>query len=137
MHIVCPSHWLADCARRSTLMAHLPITVIPNPLDLTVWAPCDQTHARALVGLPAERPLMLFGAMGGSADPRKGADLLLGALKYLRHQVTFTPLQQLELVRFGQSRPAQPPDLGFPIHTSGPCTTTSACACSMPPPMCS
>ena len=30
-----------------------------------------------------------------------------------------TPLEQLELVVFGQSRPAQPPDLGFPIHYSG------------------
>ena len=30
-----------------------------------------------------------------------------------------TPLEQLELVVFGQSRPAQPPDLGFLIHYSG------------------
>ena len=48
--------------------------------------------------------------MGGSADPRKGADLLLEALQRLRSQVTGTPLEQLELVVFGQSRPAQPPD---------------------------
>ena len=119
IHVVCPSHWLADCARRSTLMAHWPITVIPNPIDLTVWAPCEQAQARALLGLPADRPLVLFGAMGGSADPRKGADLLLEALQCLRRQVAGTPLQQLELVVFGQSRPAEPPDLGFPIHYSG------------------
>jgi glycosyltransferase involved in cell wall biosynthesis len=118
-HIVCPSHWLADCARRSTLMAHWPITVIPYPIDLTVWAPTDQAQARALLGLPADRPLVLFGAMGGSADPRKGADLLLEALQCLRSQVAGTPLEQLELVVFGQSRPAQPPALGFPIHYSG------------------
>jgi glycosyltransferase involved in cell wall biosynthesis len=120
IHIVCPSHWLADCARRSTLMGEWPITVIPNPIDLTVWAPCDQAQARALLGLPADRPLVLFGAIGGSADPRKGADLLLEALQRLRSQVAGTPLEQLELVVFGQSRPAQPPDLGFPIHYSGP-----------------
>jgi hypothetical protein len=74
MHIVCPNHWLADCARRSTLMADWPITVIPNPIDLNVWAPCDQVQARALLGMPAERPLVLFGAIGGGADPRKGVD---------------------------------------------------------------
>ena len=119
IHIVCPSHWLADCVRRSTLMAHWPIMVIPNPIDLTVWAPCDQAQARALLGLPAERPLVLFGAVGGGVDPRKGADLLLEALQRLRRQVAGTPLEQLELVVFGQSRPAQPPALSFPIHYSG------------------
>lgn len=119
IHIVCPSQWLADCARRSTLIGDWPITVIPNPIDLGVWAPCDQAQARALLGLPTDRPLVLFGAMGGSADPRKGADLLLEALQRLRSQVAGTPLEQLELVVFGQSRPAKPPDLGFPIHYSG------------------
>jgi glycosyltransferase involved in cell wall biosynthesis len=96
--------------------------VIPNPINLTVWAPCDQAkaQARAPLGLPAVRPLVLFGAIGWGADPRKGADLLLEALQRLRSQVAGTPLEQLELVVFGQSRPAQPPDLGFPIHYSGP-----------------
>ncbi len=119
IHIVCPSQWLADCAKRSTLMCSWPITVIPYPIDLNVWAPCDQSQARALLGLPADRPLVLFGAMGGSADSRKGADLLLDALIRLRCQVAGTPLEHLELVVFGQSRPAQPPDLDFPIHYSG------------------
>lgn len=100
-------------------MGDWPITVIPNPIDLNVWTPCEQAQARALLGLPADRPLVLFGAMGGSADPRKGADLLMEALERLRSQVAGTPLEQLELVVFGQSRPAQPPDLGFPIHYSG------------------
>ena len=53
--------------------------MIPHPIDLNVWAPCDQAQTRALLGLPAVPPLVLF----------------------------------------GQSRPAQPPDLGFPIHYSG------------------
>ena len=119
IQIVCPSHWLAECARRSTLMGDWPITVVPNPIDLNVWAPCDQAQARALLGLPADRPLVLFGAMGGSVDPRKGAELLLEALQRLRGQVAGTPLEQLELVLFGQSRPAQALDLGFPIHYSG------------------
>jgi glycosyltransferase involved in cell wall biosynthesis len=119
MQIVSPSTWMADCARRSVLMATWPITVIPYPIDLATWAPLDQRQARALLQLPRDRPLVLFGALGGTDDPRKGADLLLEALQRLRIQVTGTPLDQLELVIFGQSRPAQPPDLGFPIHYSG------------------
>lgn len=119
MHIVCPSTWLANCARRSALMHSWPISVIPSPIDLLTWAPCDQAQARALLAMPPDRPLVLFGAVGGTADPRKGADLLIEALQILRPQVAGTPLEQLELVVFGQSRPAQPPALGFPIHYSG------------------
>ena len=119
IQIVCPSTWMAGCARRSALMADWPITVIPNPIDLEVWAPCDPRQARALLNLPQDRPLVLFGADGGSRDPRKGADLLLQALQLLCEQVSGTALEKVELVVFGQSRPAAPPDLGFPIHYSG------------------
>lgn len=119
IQIVCPSQWLADCVARSALMRDWPITVIPNPIDPHIWAPCDEKQARALLDLPSGRPLVLFGADGGTADPRKGADLLLEALQHLRNQVTGTPLEHLELVVFGQSRPSQPPDVGFPIHYIG------------------
>jgi len=119
MQIVCPSTWLADCARRSALMGSWPITVIPYPIDLKVWAPCDQAQARSLLGLPLDRPLVLFGAIGGTGDPRKGADLLLEALDCLKTSAAGTPLEQLELVVFGQSRPTNSPDLGFPVHDSG------------------
>jgi glycosyltransferase involved in cell wall biosynthesis len=119
IQIVCPSTWLADCARRSALMATWPITVIPNPIDPATWAPLERSQARDLLQLPQDRPLVLFGADGGTADPRKGADLLLEALQRLRVQVAGTPLEGLELVVFGQGRPAQPPVLGFPIHYAG------------------
>jgi len=119
MHIVCPSTWLADCARRSALMRSWPITVIPYPIDLKVWAPCDQAQARRLLGLPLDRRLVLFGAIGGTGDPRKGADLLLKAHGHLKATATGIALEQLELVIFGQSRPAELPDLGFPVHYSG------------------
>jgi len=119
MQIVCPTAWLADCARRSALMADWPITVIAYPIDLQVWAPFDQLQARSLLNLPLDRPLVLFGADRGTRDPRKGADLLLQALQLLHTKVAGTALEQLELVVFGQSRPASPLDLGFPIHYSG------------------
>lgn len=119
IQIICPSKWLADCARPSALMGSWPVSVIPYPIDLATWAPLEQQQARALLQLPPDRPLVLFGAMCGTADSRKGADLLLEAIQILRTQLAGTPLEQLELVVFGQSRPAQPPDLGFPIHYSG------------------
>lgn len=119
IHIISPSRWLADCASRSTLMSDWPITVVPNPINLQRWSPCDQDQARALLGLPAKSPLLLFGAIGGLVDERKGADLLLDALQRLRSQVTDTPLEHLELVVFGQARPPHPLNFGFPVHYLG------------------
>jgi glycosyltransferase involved in cell wall biosynthesis len=64
--------------------------------------------------LPVDVPLLLFGAMGGGLDPRKGFGLLSGALEYLRGEVP-----ALELVIFGELAPRNPPDLGFPVHYTG------------------
>ena len=114
MHIVTPSRWLSDCARQSVLMRDWPITVIPNTVDSDVWRPVDKTVARQLLQLPPDVPLLLFGAMGGAQDPRKGFDLLQAALNHLRGQ-----LSGLELVIFGQFPPQTPVGLGFPVHYTG------------------
>lgn len=116
MHIVTPSTWLADCVRESTLMRDWPVTVIANPLDTEHWRPLPQAMARELLGLPADVPLALFGALGGGRDPRKGFDLLLRAFEHLRES---PQARGLELVVFGQLAPQSPPDLGFPIHYTG------------------
>lgn len=114
MHIVTPSHWLAQCVRESDLMRDWPVSVIPNPIDTERWQPLEQGLARELLGLPKDVPLLLFGAIGGGQDPRKGFDLLQAALQHLRGE---SP--ELQLVVFGQLRPKDPPDLGFPIHFTG------------------
>lgn len=114
MHIVTPSRWLAQCVRESALMRDWPVTVVPNCLDTNKWKPLDKGLARDLLGLPKGVPLLLFGAMGGGNDPRKGFDLLLKALQHLRGEQN-----ALELVVFGQLAPKDPPDLGFPIHYTG------------------
>jgi glycosyltransferase involved in cell wall biosynthesis len=119
IHIVCTTTWLADCARRSALMNDWPISVIPNPLDLQAYAPLEKTVGRDLHRLPKYPPLVLFGALGGTTDFRKGADLLFEALKILREQVAGTPLETLELVVFGSREPIDPPQLGFPVHWLG------------------
>jgi glycosyltransferase involved in cell wall biosynthesis len=119
INIVCTTSWLADCARRSALMKDWPISVIPNPLDLTAFAPLDQAVGRELHRLPQDRPLILFGALDFTTDVRKGADLFFDAIKFLRQQVTGTQLENLELVVFGSREPIDPPQLGFPVHWLG------------------
>lgn len=115
-NLVCPSNWLANCVRDSALMASWPVTVIPNPLDLASFRPIEQGLARQLLNLPQAKSLVLFGAIGGTDDPRKGSDLLISALNFLKTE--HFP-QELELVIFGQSRPIQVPELGFAIRYMG------------------
>lgn len=114
MHIVAPSHWLAECARTSALMQDWPISVIPNTLDVDSWQPVEKKLARHLLNLPTNCPLLAFGAISGGLDPRKGMDLLLKALDHLRGEY-----QGLQLLIFGQNAPKELPDLGFPVHYTG------------------
>jgi glycosyltransferase involved in cell wall biosynthesis len=119
--IVCPSHWMADCAHRSALMAGWPVTVIPHPIDLRRWAPVNRAEARALLGLPQDRRIVLFGAEGGARDLRKGADLLEEALQLLVSEADADAgnQQTVELLVFGQTSPAEPSPLAFPIRYAG------------------
>mgnify|MGYP000151977082 CR=1 FL=1 len=114
IQIVTPSQWLASCVKDSALMRDWPVEVIPNPIDVDQWAPVDKKIAREKLGLPQDVPLILFGAIGGSADPRKGFDLLQEALQKLSGKI-----DGLELVVFGQDAPDQPLDLGFPVYYLG------------------
>lgn len=116
LQIVCPSHWLADCVHASALMADWPVAVVPNPIDTDRWQPIDQRLARHLLGLPQDCPLLLFGAMGGGNDPRKGMDLLLSAFN---QPCIEGNLHDLQLVVFGQRASQSPPQLGFPVHYTG------------------
>jgi len=112
--IVTPSRWLADCVGQSALMRHWPVAVIPNPIDTEVWRPVDKLLARQKLNLPPSTPILLFGALGGEEDPRKGFDLLRDALQHLRDRVN-----GLELVVFGQLAPSQETPLGFPVRHTG------------------
>ena len=114
MHIVAPSHWLADYVRQSKLMRDWPVHVIPNAIDTDIWQPISQNTARTILNLPLDVPLLLFGALGGSFDFRKGFDLLLDALRNMEGEIS-----GLELVIFGELEPQYPVKLGYPVHYTG------------------
>jgi glycosyltransferase involved in cell wall biosynthesis len=116
IQIVTPSTWLAKCVNKSALMKSWPVSVIANPIDTDQWTPMNKKNARQLFDLSPDANLILFGAAGGGKDPRKGYDLLLSALKYLKAD---NKIKKIELVVFGQSKPKSQLDLGFPVHFSG------------------
>lgn len=112
--VICPSRWLAECARRSALMAEWQMHVIPNTLDVSVFRPLDKMLARRMLNLPQEGSLVLFGAIGGESDPRKGFDLLMEALGMLG-----CGSASIAGVVYGRSEPKDPPRTGVPLHWMG------------------
>jgi glycosyltransferase involved in cell wall biosynthesis len=112
--IIAPSRWMRDCVQNSALMHDWPTAVIPNSLDTETWNPINRRLARKQLGLPIDKKLICFGAMGGVQTQLKGFDLLSQALSYLQDKNL-----NLELVIFGQSRPEKEPNLGFPLHYTG------------------
>lgn len=115
MYIVTPSTWLAKCVSESALMKNWPVSVIANPINTDQWIPIDKKKARQLFNLPQDVNLILFGSMANEKDPRKGYDLLLSALEYLKTDKK----KKIELVIFGHSKPKSQLDLGFPLHYFG------------------
>lgn len=81
LHIVTPSRWLADCARRSALLGRFLIMVIPNCIDTDVYQPMDKTDARKVLGLEPDKKYLLFGAIHALEDANKGFAYLKEALK--------------------------------------------------------
>lgn len=116
MHIIAPSHWMGECARESALFRDWPVSVIPNVLDTGIYQPLDRNFCRQTLGLPADRQIILFGAIGGARDPRKGYGLLLDTLACLATQVD---VRKVLCVVFGQSAPQTPPALSFPARWMG------------------
>jgi len=116
IQIVTPSKWLSNCVNESKLMHNWPVSVVPNPIDINRWRPLDKKTARDQLNLSNETSLIVFGAIRGAKDPRKGYDLLLEALKNLKAD---RKVKKIELIVFGQCKPQTQPELGFPIHFMG------------------
>jgi glycosyltransferase involved in cell wall biosynthesis len=80
LHVVCPSNWMAEAARRAPLLKGVPVHVIANPISAQMFRPIDKKTARRLLGLPEKGQLLLMGA-AAQGDLRKGFDLLQDALR--------------------------------------------------------
>ena len=81
LHFVAVSEWLADKARKSALIGHFPISVIPNVLSLQQFTIVDRTDARTTLGINA-RFVIAFGA-ARLDDSIKGFGYLAEALRLL------------------------------------------------------
>lgn len=79
LHVVCPSQWLAERVRESSLLGDREIHYIPNAFPLESLALTAKVVARIRLGLPLNKKLLLFGA-DSLSNRRKGGDLLRAAI---------------------------------------------------------
>lgn len=116
LHIVCPSDWMSACAKESTLFRKFPVSTIVNGLDVNLFHPADKKAARARLGLPARKRIVLFGAMDGTIDRNKGYEYLIAALNILGETKSG---KNLHLVVFG-NRGEMPTEIaGIPLTAVG------------------
>lgn len=115
VHIVGPSRWIADCARRSTLLRSQPIHHIANGIEHDIFCPQSKSSARSALGIPADGFLLLFGA-DHLGEIRKGwaylNRTLHAAVKRLQGRVP------IRLAFFG-NMPSELGDLPIPLHPLG------------------
>lgn len=83
IHVVVPSQWMEKCFKQSIWSKYFNCTVIPNPIDLKIWGAKGIKKSRELLGLSDKSRIVLFGAVGGTTDRRKGFAYLESAIKIL------------------------------------------------------
>ncbi len=114
--IISPSRWLADKAKRSSLLKNVRVEIIPNGLDLMEFKPIDKQQARSLLNIHPTKKIILFGAQKAIRNIFKGYHLLLSALDRLKET---TLNDQIQLFVFGASEPTNSSVNVFPIHYLG------------------
>lgn len=108
--IVAISHWLADCAKKSSLFKNYRIEVIHNALDENTFKPIDKIVAKKILNIATAKKVILFGAWNATRDINKGFQYLLPAIQDFAKKGFG---QTSELIIFGSNEPAKAPNFGM------------------------
>ncbi len=117
IHVVTCSQWLGNEAKGSLLFGKFPIISIPNPINTEIYQPSNKAATRAILELPVNKKLVLFGAMN-TQEPRKGFIYLLDALTQLAAADSLLA-DSITLVVFGKADKKLGETLPFPVHSLG------------------
>ena len=110
--INCVSKWLMECAEKSSLLKNEKMSCLPNPLDSEKFKPFDSKISRELLGLPLDKKIVLFGALGASHDSRKGLAKFIEASGKIKND-------NIEFLMFGCDEPENPPQCKYKINYLG------------------
>jgi glycosyltransferase involved in cell wall biosynthesis len=111
VHLVAPSHWVADMAKRSSLMRNYGVTVIPYGIETDVFQPTSKGLIKEALGIPPDRFVVCFAATDID-NRRKGLNFLLEALSQIRNKI------DLLLLTVGAGHLPRFPDI--PVTALGP-----------------
>lgn len=114
--IVGCSQWLSNRAKKSSLFKDFSVKAIPNPLDVSLFSPQNKATARAKLGLPVDKKLILFVAAKVSVI-WKGFSYFQESLEILKTQNTHN--QEIELVVLGESDAETIQKLPFKAYALG------------------
>ena len=84
-----PSQWITDRAAR--VFPRLDMVHIPNGVDPNMFSLQDRAAARDTLGLPADRPVVLF--IGNPTQERKGFHIYEAAVSMLQRGHTAAPIR--------------------------------------------
>lgn len=110
--IVTCSEWLAHQAQQSILLKDKTVIAIPNPIDTQVFKADDKIKAREALGLPTDKPLILFAAQNVQ-DERKGFRYFREAIQRMENP------NAVEIVTFGKSQVSDFQDFPTKVHHLG------------------
>jgi glycosyltransferase involved in cell wall biosynthesis len=113
IRVVTPSRWLAEEARRSSLMGSFQIGVIPYGVDTESFQPQERGRVRELLGISQSARVLLFAAPW-LEDKYKGAPILLEALGSLK------TIPDLRLLTIGHGEISR--NCPIPVISLGPIT---------------
>jgi glycosyltransferase involved in cell wall biosynthesis len=111
LHIVCPTRWIYEHVKKSSLLGDRPCHHIPNAFQVNEFNLTNKFVARIKLGLPLDKKLILFGAYSLN-NKRKGGALLQKAVQLLDSQ---GKLKAVEGVLFGEDTT----ELSIPVHALG------------------
>ena len=124
IHFTPPSRWMQNEAQSGALLRDFPFTVIPNPVDQSVFAPQAREEVTRQLNLAADRPRLLFGSFN-TTDPRKGFAFFVEALRILKQHYQG---KEPEIILFGKSNPADLEAVPYPVRSLGVLRTEEAVA---------
>ncbi len=90
------SHWLGECASKSKVFNGWDVSILPTPIDTTVFRPIDKLKIKKKHTLDPDEYYVLFGAVD-LQDERKGFKYLVEALHMLKEKIP-----NMHLITFGK-----------------------------------
>lgn len=117
-YLAAPSQWLCDCIQQSSVFKNHHIVCCRNVIDTDLFIPGDKKESRVALGLPTDKRIICFGAVGVN-NPYKGFSYLLDVINKLQDSdYEFLVVGNIDIRVFSKN-------IQVKLHTTGFVSETS------------